>query len=401
MADSIKKTTVRIADDLAREAGHADAQEFITSTSARMRSGTPVDRESAGRAAGDFTSKLTLLTLYQTLQQEYNLGAYDWINKFETTKIEAGNSHLFVRDILTGVENYSETAFTPATVTLPQVDSHTISLYKTNTTSGADAVLWDWAKKIKKPLTILRDKWVPWFMSGKLQQFIEGISNNIRKTIHLTKLQIFQDLITKLKTGTSTAGNNQGMWNIINNPTGVNNILDVFTKVVFPNIQEMQFMDTKYNIGLVQPSGNSTANRTLNDSKPEDILLFVNVKTYTKLTTGVLSQVFNNKLLEIAHWIPKENIIPVSKKINVGNSTTAITTATEDLIGENEIVVLNKNALKTLLFVDTTESQSWAENMSIQLVAHLWLSCGIIPWGQGFVVRTNALTVMPSNPQGN
>lgn len=401
MTENIRRTAIRTADTLANEKGFNNAEEFIHDIRGRMSSNDPVVKSIAERIAGDFTSKLTLLTLYQTIDANYNLRPYAWVNRFETTKLEAGNSKQFIRDILTGVDDYDETKFVPTSSTEPQVDEHTISFFATNTTASSDRTLTPWAKQIKRPLTLKRERWIPYFMNGNLQKFISSITNQIQHSVFMGRYKVLQNLFTKLKTGTNSQGNNEGMYQIINNPAGVNNILDVFTKVVFPNIMEMQFLNNKYNIGKIQGTGNSQQNTTLNSTDPSEVLIFINNKTYTKLTTGVLSQVFNNKLLEISNWVPRENIIPVSTQLNVGSANTAVGLGNDQLVGENEIVVISKSAIKGLLMVDTQESQAWAENMTLQLVAHAWVAYGVLPWAQGFVVRTPALTVMPSNPQGN
>lgn len=403
--DKIRKTCIDNANELAKQEGFNNAKEFVQSTGYSLNPNnkdvSPAARNAAERKAGDFTRNLTLLTLYQSIGNEIDLGAYNWINKFEMTKLEQGNSKMYTANILTGLKNYGESEFVPTSSTLPQCDVHTISFYKTNTTANADRVVHEWGRKWKKPLTIERNEWIPYFISGKLQEFIARITEDVHKSLHFAKLSLIQNLITRMKTGTNSNGNNEGMFKIINNPPGVNNLLDVFTKVVFPNLKEMEFYNHDYNLGRIAPSGQTQTNTTNTTTKNSDILLFVNNKTYTKLTTGVLSQVFNNKLLEISSWLPKENIIPVSRMIRVGDENTAIDTTATDLIPENEILVITKDAIKGLVMVDQSESQSWAENMTTQLVAHLWLVYGIIPWEKGFVVRTNALTVLPSNPAGN
>lgn len=400
-----KKTTQQMVlengNQLANEAGFDSAGEYLESLREGINSPNKARSMDATRAAGDFTSKLTLLTLYQAIDSEYNLGVYDWINKFETAKITAGNSKQFIRDILTGVDNYNENTFNPTSATKPQVDAYTISLYSTNTTSSNAATLSTYAKKIVKPLTILKAEWMPYFISGKLQEFVNKIADNINKTISLVKLQIFQDLVSKVKTGYNSSNQNEGLKKVfdesgrtgtVNISAQVTNILDVFTKVVFPNITNMAFLSNEYNANI----HGDTQSSSLNSCSKDDILILVNNKTYTKLTSGVLANVFNNKLTEVSNYINPENIIPCGKKITVGNSNTAVNVGNDDLITENEVLVINKNIFKSLLFVDESGSQSYVTNMSIQLVAHLWIACGIIPWGQGFVVRTPKLAIMPT-----
>lgn len=389
-------------NQLANEAGFDSAGEYLESLREGINSPNKARSMDASRAAGDFTSKLTLLTLYQAIDSEYNLGVYDWINKFETAKITAGNSKQFIRDILTGVDNYNENTFNPTSATKPQVDAYTISLYSTNTTSSTAATLSTYAKKIVKPLTILKAEWMPYFISGKLQEFVNKIADNINKTISLVKLEIFQNLVHKIKTGYNSSNQNEGLKKVfdetgrtgaVNISREVTNILDVFTKVIFPNITNMAFLSNEYNANI----HGDVQSASLNSSTKDDILILVNNKTYTKLTSGVLANVFNNKLAEVSNYVNPENIIPCGKKIVVGNSNTAVSVnASDDLIWEDEVLVINKNIFKSLLFVDESGSQSYVSNMSIQLVAHLWIACGIIPWGQGFVVRTKKLTVMPN-----
>lgn len=400
-----KKTTQQMVlengNQLANEAGYDSAGEYIENLRDGINSPNKARSMDASRAAGDFTSKLTLLTLYQAIDGEFNLGVYDWVNKFEMSKISAGNSKQFIRNILTGADNYDENTFNPTTATKPQVDTYTISLYSANTTSSQPATLSTYAKKIVKPLTILKAEWMPYFISGKLQEFVNKISQQINESVSLIKFELFQQMVNKIKTGYNSSNQQEGMKKVfdesgrtgaVNISSQVTNILDVFTKIVFPNITNMAFLNSEYNISLRGQESTS-----LNSCNRDDILILVNNKTYTKLTSGVLANVFNNRLASVEKYINPDNIIPCGRKITTSNSSTAIGVhGSEDLIAENEVVVINKNVFKSLLFVDEAGSQSYVTNMSIQLVAHLWIACGIIPWGQGFVVRTDKLTVMPT-----
>ena len=400
-----KKTTQQMVlengNQLANEAGFESAGEYLESLREGINSPNKARSMDASRAAGDFTSKLTLLTLYQAIDGEFNLGVYDWVNKFEVSKITAGNSKQFIRNILTGADDYNENTFNPTSATKPQVDAYTISLYSTNTTSSAAATLSTYAKKIVKPLTILKAEWMPYFISGKLQEFVNKIAQQINESVSLIKFDLFQQMVAKIKTGYNTNNQQEGMKKVfdesgrtgaVNISAQVTNILDVFTKVVFPNITNMAFLNNEYNISLRGQESTS-----LNSCNRDDILILVNNKTYTKLTSGVLANVFNNRLASVEKYINPDNIIPCGRKITTSNSSTAIGVHnSEDLIAEDEVLVINKNVFKSLLFVDESGSQSYVTNMSLQLVAHLWIACGIIPWGQGFVVRTNKLTVMPN-----
>lgn len=394
-----RKAIIEQADKLAQKAGSANAQEHIQKLGRSMQSEDVVESREASRAAGDFTANLALLVLYQDIDGDYSMEGYDWINHFEVKKIEAGNSWQFQRTKPTGVDAYVENAFIPTKLSLPKEDVHTLHFYKTNTTSSAQPVLSDYAYKILKPLTILRDQWVPYFMSGKLQEFIDKITQMVYTSVYMRNYAEVCKLIKKLKTGYSSNNTNGGLKKVfdesgytgtVNISSQVTNILDVFTKVIFPQINEMKFYNSEFNANLPGETSNS-----INRSTKDDILIFMNHKTYTKLTNGVLANVFNNKLLEVETFINPKNIIPVGKEFTVGDSDTEVTMG-QDLIWENEILVINKNIIKGMSFVDTKESQAWTQNMSLQISYHKWMAYGIIPWGQGFVVRTNKLTVMPN-----
>ena len=76
-----KKSTQQLVlengNQLANEAGFESAGEYLESLREGINSPNKARSMDASRAAGDFTSKLTLLTLYQAIDSEYNLGVYD------------------------------------------------------------------------------------------------------------------------------------------------------------------------------------------------------------------------------------------------------------------------------------------------------------------------------------
>lgn len=372
--EQIKKTTIKTADEIAQQQNYKDAQELINAVKEDLTSGSQVRMARGERAAQDFTGQLALLVLYQEIEAGYNLSAYKWINNFESVKIEAGNSKQFIRSIITGGDTYDQNQFVPNKISNPQIETTTISLYQ----EAADGTrsLTKYGYQYKKPITISRDVWLPYFLSGKLQEFIDDLATQLNDAYEIFRITIIQNMVTDLKTS------------IKNKITGTaDNILSCFTNDIYPALTKMKFLSKDYNI--------DTAAQSVNSADKEELLILINNKTYTALNSGVLSQIFNSKLADLKTYINDENIVPTSKKLVSTTSDVAISVDGTDLIAENEVLVLNKKAIKHLYWVNAQESQSWAHNMTLELVLHVWGSFGFIPWGQGFYYKNDNLTVLP------
>lgn len=370
----IRETTIKTANELAQSKGYENAQELLNTVKADMNSDSAVKKSRASDLAGDFTKELALLVLYQEIDSEYRLGAYKFLNKFESEKIEYGNSKQYIRDIITGGETFDIDKFIPDKVTNPQIEQKTISLYETGT--DGSRTLSQYGFKYKKPLTISREQWLPFFLSGKLQEFIDGIVNLVNTSFEIFRITVLQNMFSDLKIS------------IKNKVTGTaDNILSCFTNDIYPLITKMNFLQSDFNL-------DSTA-KSLNSAGKDDLLIFVNNKTYTALNSGVLSQIFNSKLADLSSYINDDNIIPVSKKLVATDSDTAISVSNDDLIAENEILVISKNAIKQLYWVNTQESQSWAHNLTMEIILHVWGAFGFLPWAQGFYYKNDNLTVLP------
>lgn len=376
--NSTQATTVETADQLAQDMGYSDAQEMLQEIKDALNNGSIVSQTQAAKDATDFTGKLILLVLYQKIDSYYRLEPYSWINKFESQKIEAGNTEQFIRNIITGGDTFDANQFVPNKVTNPKVDTTTISLYERDSGTSQDN-LTQYGFRYKKPLTISRQVWLPYFTSGKLQEFIDSIVKMVNESFEIFRITIIQNMITDAKTNIAKKVNGTAT-----------NLLTCFTNEIYPMLTEMNFLNSEYNINI-----NGTS-QSLNSTAKSDLLILVSNKVYTLLNSGVLSQLYNYKLASIESYINSENIISCSKKLISSDSDTPITVDTNPLMNDNEILVLNKNCIKQLYWVNQAESQSWATNMTLQIVLHVWGSFGFIPWGQGFYYTNNNLSTLPN-----
>lgn len=374
---SNKKTTIQIANDLATESGAKNAVEHIDTLKNDINSKSTARAASARAAALDFTQKLLRLVLYQEIKSEFNLTKYKWIDRFDDERIEAGDGKEYIKNLLTGVDAYVDDAFVPTTATNPSADAKVIRLYDTNGTLNK------YGFKALKPLTIVESKWFPYFMSGKLMQFIDEQVDIMKKSMFFYKYTIFSKLFKDLIGDTDPN-------KISKRFTGkATNILSAFVNEIFPEIENMQYFNKDF------ARDNTKNSQYPNVNNREDLLMIMNRNTLNKFKNGAMSNELNNRLINFNDVLPLENIIGTGADITVGASTDNITVADTELVPEDTVVVINKNLFKYLWFVEISDSQKFVQNMSIQFVHHLWGVFGQLDWEGAFVYKNENLKTLP------
>lgn len=376
-----KNLTLEVGNDIAKEAGYESAKALIDDTNAKLKSRNATTYSNAKAAALDFTQKLLRLCLYQEIQSEYNLDKYSWVNKFDDIRIEAGDSKEFIKSLHTGIDTYSADAFVPTNATPPSADATRISLYKT------DGSVNDYGFKAIKPLTILETQWFPYFISGKLMEFVSKQIQLMRESMFLYKYKVLTTLIAKIVQPYNASSNTLGINKRI---TGqATNILTAFTNEIFPEIENMLYLNNQYAHTAAKNS------QYPNVSNRNDLLIIMNRNTLNKFRNGVMSNKFNAQLVNFNSVVPLDNIIGTGANIEVGASTDNISVSSTELLSDNQVLVINKNLIKYLWFVDITDSQKFVQNMSIQYVQHMWGVFGVIPWEAGFLYENTNLSVLP------
>lgn len=378
MNNENKRKINEVADQVAQDMGASSAQNLISETNANLKSKSAKTVLTARQNATDFTSKLLKLMLYQEITARYDLSKYKWIEFFNDEKIEAGDGKQYIKDLLTGVDSYDINNFVPSKATLPAVDSTLIRLY------NEDGSINKYGFTAQKPLTIFAENWFPYFISGKLMQFINTQIDLMSKSMFLYKYKALTGVIADmLKTDDSTV-------KISKRVTGTApNILSAFVNEIFPLVEDMQYFNNEYNL-------DSTKNtQYMNINNREDLIMLMNRKTLFRFKNGVLANQLKNNLVSWNDVLPQENIIGTGKNINVGTSDNNITVLDTELIPENTVVILNKNVLKYLWFVEVQDSQKFVQNMSIQYVHNLWGVFGAIPWEGALIYTNDNLLTLP------
>ena len=390
MASDVKKT-VAAGDAVANSMGYSSAANLVAEVNDNLGSTDEITQRAARNNASDFVSKLTQLVLYQQIDGEYNFDAYRYVNKFENTKIAAGNSKQYQRKILTGATAYNPNEFVPTTTTYPTGDVATISLYDNN------GSLSTYGYQFKKGVSLQPQKWMTFFTSGKLQEFITETVNSLNQSYFLFRVSLIEKMIKDMKpTRTVAAGGNYTLsaQKIQKNIVGTaSNLLTAFTQEIFPEIQKMRFLTSEYNINL---NGTSTS---LNSTSKNKLIMLMNTKTATKLQNGVIANVFNAQLVKPDNFIDAENIYQVSKMLNFSTTdeTAPVTLQATDLLEEDEIIVLESDAIKSLYWIPgDEEANRFGQNMTTQVTLHAWGAMGFIPWGMGFYYTNKNMANLPT-----
>lgn len=368
---------INLGNELAKEQGFDSAKEFMENTKARIASGNAATKSSAKAAAIDFTQKLLRLVLYQEIKSDYTWTKYEWVSKFDDERIEVGEGKEYIKELMTGVDSYDASKFVPDTPTYPSADAKVIKLYDD---SGS---LNKYGFKALKPLTIIESQWFPYFLSGKLMEFIDKQVGLMKQSMFAYKYTVLTNFIKDL---IGTTDPNRIYKRIQGTAT---NILSCFTNEIFPEIENMQYFNDEY------ARDNSKNSLYPNINNRDDLLMIMNRKTLNRFKNGVLSNTLKANLVDFNNVLPLENIIGTGKNLDIGTSSDNITVKNEELIPENMVVVINKNLLKYLWFVEVTDSQKFVQNMSIQYVQHIWGVFGQLDWEGAFVYTNDNLTTLP------
>lgn len=370
-----------LAHDIAKEMGFDNAKQLIEETAKNVKSSNRATSQKARAIAAEFTKQLALLILYQEIEKPSIPAKYNWAEKFNDTMIQNGNSKEFIAPIYTGNGVYNADEFIPTKATSPIIETKIISMYVEQ--ANGTRQLAPNAYQYRKTLTLNESQWFPYFMAGKLGEFIGTISAMMRESYKLFKIaklesyiknMTFNKTITGNGNGNTTAGTNQDMFACLSNE-------------VIPAIEQMQYLNTEYNLGATSKYIAAPAS--------SDILVFMNNKVKSKLRTGVMSRLFNAHLISLNEVIPADNWIGTAGSVQNADDDNAITIG-QDWIDENTIYVFDKNAIRHCLQIDRTESQAWAQNMTLQIVLHIWGTIGDLPWNKGFKYVSDKLSVLPN-----
>lgn len=375
----IKEINVAIADKLVKtnfKEDGSNAKEFVEKVSKDFKYGDAVDRNNALNKAIDFTKNLLLLCLYQNLEKPL-VGGYitDIGDMFDAGMITEGNTKEYIASLITGSEQIDMADFVPKGATLPQELSTQIDMYIKDINGGTKLAPNSYI--YKKPVTLLQERWISYFMSGKLSEYLANVAALQKDSYSLFKFNKVALLASQLKPTHKVVGTAENMF-------------DAFATEIFPIIEDLRYFNSKYSF--------DNANYPFPSQLTQDrLIMVVPQKVLTKLKAGIQSQLYNAQFLDIKSMIDAGNIISLGDMFEYpeDDANKLIKCLDKPYLDDNTILFFDKELLQHLGQVNRNETQQYSNNLAIQLTLHIWGTFGIIPWKKMVSYTNPNLNVMP------
>lgn len=369
--EQIKKAR-NIADTYAASMGKDSIADVIKPIQEGLNSDDLTVQDLARSQARATVEQLSRLILRQEIFTNPDANyIYQFVNKFNDGVVNEGNGKLYDFNNATGVDSWDPAKFIPDNLTTTSVDEFKIEMYNTN-----GALNTSQGYQFKKPITFIEKNWIPYFRAGNLIGFIGQLQANMEKAWNY---YMFDKLATKITATTTTYKKTiQGT---------AANAFDAWSTEILPAIRNMTLLSAEYN--------QKTGQNNLMLSNPKDLLIIASSKTIQTLESGIKSQVFNAKFLDLRGILDESNFTNLGNKITVGATTDAISVSNTPYVDDNTIYVIHKDAIKHFTQVDRVETQSFAHNLSTTIVMHKWGALDFLPWGQCFKYTNQHLNTLP------
>lgn len=361
-----------IANEYAKELGKQDISEVVEPIQANLN-GSEVQQELGRVAARAVVENLTKLILRMELFKTPNPDYMDRVlGYFNDGVVKEGNAKLYRFNNATGVSTYVNTQFVPSALTTTDVDEFKIGMY----TDAQGLTLTAQGYQFRKTLVFTEPQWIPYFKSGNLVQFIAELEANMYLS---WKIYMFDKLMTLITKTTSGIGKQ------ITGSTP--NAFDAWALDILPEIRKMTTLSKTYNY--------NQTNTNLMLTNPSDLLIFAHPKTIQTLESGIKSQLFNAKFLDLKGILDESNFIDAGLKLTVGTESNKVDVQSTYYIDETKIYVVSKHAIKHFTQIDRIETAFYGRNLATEFTMHKWGALDFLPWGQAFVYTNTNLNTLP------
>lgn len=366
------KETFETADKYANETYGKGIEERVQEVANKLNSDSITTQAQGKAEARKMVEDLTMLMLYQEVQGNKRAGYLDFGNKFNDGWIKEGNAKQYIIHNDTGHDIYDPAEFVPTEVTQENAEQWIIQMY-TRDSSTQKPKLSPQAYQFRKQKTIRDVDWIPYFQSGKLSTYLEIIRSEIARTLDMYIFHKIATLITSSTPQFTMEG--QGK--------------DMFESMVefLSEVKSMETYDTKYNY---------SNKNFLQTTSPNELMIIMHPNNITKLKTGIRTQLFHQELLGLGDLLNDGNVYNLGKKLNIPtDGKTEITIGSDFYVDEDTIWVVRKDAIKHVMQVYQSGTQSYPLNMTTLLVQHAWGAADILPWGVMWKYHNVNLKKMP------
>lgn len=392
-----------------------NANPDLTDGQAEAQAKVIADR--ATRAARKLVNELLEKVLYQELTTPDGLSQFSFVDVFDDIKIEAGNTKEYVFKPDTGMSTYTPNERIATGIIDPKVYASTASMYTIDKAAGTKTLTAN-AYQFRKLATILRNEWIPFFIQGRLEEFISQITSSMRRTYNYYKAHTMLQRLyieTALATNKATGAQNQREGKVKLVEGTASNLYAALSKEIFPILQNMSLGEPMYPFGA---DANNSYTDAILVSNPDDLIMIV-PEAFKPQLAALQSTLPTASLFDIGTFINPKNIItlgsqlviPGAKNLALSGSgsgaTVQVTTTpgdendtiskdlTKKYLPDNTILIFDKRYIKHLLQIDVNSSQDWARNLSTDIYLHVWGVSKILPWAPIVAYTNPNLLTMP------
>lgn len=365
----LKEQNKKVAETYAKSRGYNDINEITDKAREMIKSDDVAQRQLGMRLAQETVQDLLLLCLNQELMDNPLPNYMNLTERVFDEYMRNGNAKEYVADLDTGVSTYLDTQFIPDAQTLQQLEKYFIQIYDSEKTLNPKAY------QFKKQQTIPVNEWLPYFMSGELNRYIQYKQDSLNRAYKIYIYNKLCTIITDPLTGKTINGS-------------ATNLFDAVLELA-PHIDRMYQYNATYNA--------QQTSKLMYAAKPEDILIFTSTEIRSMLMNGIKSQVFNANFVGDSHKsFNYDNLKFLGNKITQGDSNTINEDSGTEWIDDNTIIVLDISRIKHIIQVDQSSTQSFASNLTEYISKDIWGAMDILPWCKKLIYKNNNLKTIPS-----
>lgn len=365
----LKEANKEVASKYAELKGVESISEVVDPIKKSLNSSNPVDVAAGKRIAQGVIEDLVALCLQQSIMFTRLPEQYDLVDRVYDGTLTEGNSKEYIASLDTGSVTYEPTMFVPTKQTLKQQEHYLLQMYDSANSLNPKAY------QFKKELTITEPQWIPYFKSGKLNEFISGLMESIYRSYKLF-------LFNKLATIISDKSNGK----IVNGSAG--NLYDALQEFL-PQVEEMYLLNSEFNA--------EQSSKVIDAKDERTILIFCSTKIKSLIKNGIKTQLFNAELLGAgAKTMTTDNLFNLGNKITIGDQDAILVDSKTPWIDDNTIIAVEINGIKHIDQLKEVQSQYFAANNTLYVAYHCWGVIDILPWAKKLVYKNNNLSTLPN-----
>lgn len=365
----LKEANKEVASKYAELKGVESISEVVDPIKKSLNSSNPVDVAAGKRIAQGVIEDLVALCLQQSIMFTRLPEQYDLVDRVYDGTLTEGNSKEYIASLDTGNVTYEPTMFVPTKQTLKQQEHYLLQMYDSANSLNPKAY------QFKKELTITEPQWIPYFKSGKLNEFISGLMESIYRSY---KLFLFNKLATII------SDNTKGK--IVNGSAG--NLYDALQEFL-PQVEEMYLLNSEFNA--------EQSSKVIDAKDERTILIFCSTKIKSLIKNGIKTQLFNAELLGAgAKTMTTDNLFNLGNKITIGDQDAILVDSKTPWIDDNTIIAVEINGIKHIDQLKEVQSQYFAANNTLYVAYHCWGVIDILPWAKKLVYKNNNLSTLPN-----